>query len=210
MGVYLGNAQLSSHNINMLGGIVDPLKPIITKHDPARIDNFVFRLHYRVSVAFLLVCMALVTTTQYFGDPIKCIADGVPLTPGDDHDVVYHKYYQWVVFFLFFQATLFYIPRLIWKHSEGGLMKELVGDITSPRMPFQTEERKEQLERIKKYFKQDLRTHGGYAINFFLCEILALFNVVGMIYFTDRFLGHQFTTYGWDVVSVASMDPGHH
>ena len=58
-------------------------------------------------------------------------------------------------------------------------MKELVGDITSPRMPFQvgyfeilfansdqsgsfqTEERKEQLERIKKYFKQDLRTHGS-------------------------------------------------
>ena len=34
----------------------------------------------------------------------------------------------------------------------------------------------------------------GYAINFFLCEILALFNVIGMIYFTDRFLGHQFTT----------------
>ena len=34
----------------------------------------------------------------------------------------------------------------------------------------------------------------GYAINFFLCEILALFNVIGMIYFTDRFLGNQFTT----------------
>merc|ERR1712241_961956 len=130
-----------------------------------------------------------------------------PVPPGEDHDIVYHKYYQWVVFFLFLRACLFYIPRLVWKHSEGGLMKELVGDITSPRMPFQTEERKEQLERIKKYFKQDLRTHGGYAINFFLCEILALFNVVGMIYFTDRFLGHQFTTYGWDVVSVASMDP---
>merc|ERR1712241_1295808 len=130
-----------------------------------------------------------------------------PLKPGEEGDVVYHKYYQWVVFFLFLQAPLFYIPRIIWKHSEGGLMKELVGDITSPRMPFQTEERKEQLDRIKKYFKQDLRTHGGYAINFFLCEILALFNIVGMIYFTDRFLGYQFTTYGWDVVSVASMDP---
>ena len=37
-------------------------------------------------------------------------------------------------------------------------------------------------------------TCSGYAIKFFLCEILALFNVIGMIYFTDRFLGHQFTT----------------
>ena len=47
---------------------------------------------------------------------------------------------------------------------------------------------------IKKYFKEDLSTHGGYAINFFLCEILALINVIGQIYFTDRFLGHQFST----------------
>ena len=36
-----------------------------------------------------------------------------PLQPGEENDVVYHKYYQWVVFFLFFQATLFYIPRYL-------------------------------------------------------------------------------------------------
>ena len=39
---------------------------------------------------------------------------------------------------------------------------------------------------IKKYFKESTKSHGGYAINFFLCEILALINVVGQIYFTDR------------------------
>jgi len=60
---------------------------------------------------------------------------------------------------------------------------------------------------IKKYFKEDLRGHGGYAINFFLCEIVALVNVVGQIYFTDRFLGYQFSTYGWDVVAVTAMNP---
>merc|ERR1719179_23527 len=60
---------------------------------------------------------------------------------------------------------------------------------------------------IKMYFKEDLRTHGGYAINFFLCELLNLVNVIGQIYFTDRFLGYQFTTYGMDVVRMTSLDP---
>ena len=63
--------------------IVGPLKAYLTKVDPARIDNFVFKLHYRVSFGLLLMCMALVSTTQYFGDPIKCIADGVPGGPLD-------------------------------------------------------------------------------------------------------------------------------
>ena len=53
-----------------------------------------------------------------------------PLEPGED--VVYHKYYQWVVFVLFIQAVMFHIPRIIWKHAEGGLMKNLVGDLTNP------------------------------------------------------------------------------
>ena len=53
-----------------------------------------------------------------------------PIEPGEE--VVYHKYYQWVVFVLFLQATMFHLPRVIWKHNEGGLMKSLVGDLTNP------------------------------------------------------------------------------
>ena len=63
------------------------------------------------------------------------------------------------------------------------------------------------MDSIRRYFKEDLRSHGGYAINFFLCELLTLVNVVGQIYFTDRFLGYQFTTYGLDVVKMTTMDP---
>jgi len=72
---------------------------------------------------------------------------------------------------------------------------------------FQREEREKQVDSIRTYFKEDLRSHGGYAINFFLCELLTLVNVVGQIYFTDRFLGYQFTTYGLDVVKMTTMDP---
>jgi hypothetical protein len=32
------------------------------------------------------------------------------------------------------QAAMFHLPRLLWKHSEGGLMKMLVGNLTDPMM----------------------------------------------------------------------------
>jgi hypothetical protein len=41
-------------------------------------------------------------------------------------EVKYHKYYQWVCFVLFLQAACFYIPRYLWKASEGGKIKLLV------------------------------------------------------------------------------------
>merc|ERR1719213_323058 len=60
---------------------------------------------------------------------------------------------------------------------------------------------------IKKYFQELTKSHAGYAIKFFLCEVLALVNVVGQIYFTDKFLGNEFTTYGWDVLTVTAGNP---
>ena len=212
-----------------MDGIVGPIKAYIKKRDPATIDNFAFKLHYRVTFVVMLVCMMLVSARQFIGDPISCIADGVPggtldlycwihstfsvtsrwgklsdeygegaphqvgvnqphpgvvpVKPGDD--VVYHRYYQWVVFVLFLQASMFHLPRLIWKHCEGGLMKMLVGDLTNPLMLINKEDRMERVMFIKKYFKESSKSHGGYAMNFFLCEIFALINVICQIYFTD-------------------------
>ena len=39
---------------------------------------------------------------------------------------------------------------------------------------------------IKKYFKEEARSHGGYAVSFFLCEVLALVNVLLQMFLTDR------------------------
>eukprot|EP00092_Neocalanus_flemingeri_P000939 GFUD01000999.1.p1 GENE.GFUD01000999.1~~GFUD01000999.1.p1 ORF type:complete len:391 (+),score=69.13 GFUD01000999.1:54-1226(+) len=226
--------------------IVGPLKAYLQKSDSAVTDNLAFKLHYRATSVVLLVCMMLVSAGQFLGDPINCIADGVPggtldlycwihstfsipsrwgklkdeygegtpyeiarnnphpgiapLEPGEE--VVYHKYYQWVVFVLFIQAVMFHVPRIIWKHAEGGLMKNLVGDLTNPIYIVKKDERMDQVMNIKKYFKDATKTHGGYAIKFFLCEVLAIVNVMGQMYLTDRFLGNQFTTYGFDVLAV--------
>merc|ERR1712088_335357 len=201
----------------------------------------------------LIVSMMLVSARQYIGDPINCIAEGVPggtmdlycwihstfsvpsrwgkyqdeygkggavgpagsqphpgvapIEESEKDDIVHHKYYQWVVFFLFVQALFFYMPRLIWKSAEGGLMKMLVRDLTNPALIVNKTEREDRVAYIVKYFRTTTKTHGGYALNFFFCEVLALANVVGQIYFTDRFLGYTFTTYGWDVATLATTDP---
>merc|ERR1712141_242409 len=41
----------------------------------------------------------------------------------------YHKYYQWVAFVLFLHAVFFYIPRYLWKTSENGKIKMLLGSL---------------------------------------------------------------------------------
>jgi len=125
----------------------------------------------------------------------------------EGEEVVHHKYYQWVVFVLFLQAAMFHIPRLVWKHCEGGLMKMLVGDLTDPLMLINKADRTSRVEFIKTYFQESMKSHAGYAVKFFLCEVLALVNVIGQIYFTDMFLGYQFSSYGWDVLSVTAGNP---
>ncbi|KAI1296819.1 Innexin inx2 [Halotydeus destructor] len=45
----------------------------IIKLDSVCIDNHVFRLHYKVTVIFLITASLLVTGKEYFGDPIDCV-----------------------------------------------------------------------------------------------------------------------------------------
>jgi len=232
-----------------MDGVVGPLKEFFSKKDPASIDNFTFKLHYRATFLVLLSSMGLVSLRQYFGDPIDCIADGVPggtmnlycwihstfSIPGsfglakeeygvgnpkdagrnqphpgvgpESEEDVHHKYYQWVVFILFIQASMFHLPRILWKHSEGGLMAKLVGNLTDPLMVIDKAERRDRIQFIKKYFNDSMKTHGQYAAKFFLCEILCLVNVIGQMYLTDKFLGGTFMTYGSDVLAMTFNDP---
>ena len=60
---------------------------------------------------------------------------------------------------------------------------------------------------LVNYFTDNRNNHDFYAFRFFFCELLNFVNVVGQIYFTDFFLGGEFTTYGSDVIAMSEMEP---
>jgi len=124
---------------------------------------------------------------------------------GDNDEVKYHKYYQWVCFMLFFQAILFYIPRYLWKVWEAGKLKMLVQDLNMPIVDPDTKKRR--IGVLLEYFDPERRNnHNLYAAKFFLCELLNFVNVVSQIFFVDFFLGGEFLTYGTDVLRMTELD----
>lgn len=44
----------------------------LVKIEQIRTDNNVFRMHYKLTVIMLIVFSVLLTSKQYFGDPIEC------------------------------------------------------------------------------------------------------------------------------------------
>jgi len=122
----------------------------------------------------------------------------------DGEEVKYHKYYQWVAFVLFLQAAMFYIPRYLWDSSEGGKIKMLVQGLQDPMISAQ--DKKGQIDTVVTYFGLNRGTHGMYALRFFGVELLNFIHVIVQIYFTDFFLGYEFTTYGTDVLAYTNEE----
>jgi len=118
----------------------------------------------------------------------------------------HHKYYQWVVFVLVFQAGCFYLPRLLWKTAEGGVMKLLTAGLTDIDSFMNQDNRKEGVQLIASYYNVTPSRRGTYFMKFVFCEFLNFVNVVVQIYFTDMFLGYQFTKFGRDVFAVSEQD----
>lgn len=83
-----------------------------------------------------------------------------------------HYYY---VFFT--QAILFYTPRWLWKHWEGGKIRALMMDLD---VAICTDAEKKQKKKILlDYLWENLRYHNWWTYRYYLCETMALMNVVG-------------------------------
>jgi len=217
----------------------DELKNFL-KFDHCKIDNSVFRLHYKGTVLIMACASLLATTGQYIGDPIDCMVTDIPgdmmdtycwihstfsvparwvgkqgvdmphpgISPTADlqegQEVKYHKWYQWVAFFLFLEVLFFYLPRYIWKSAESGKVKMLIGDLKDPLLDDGAKE--SQINEIVKYFRLHRGTHSLYAMRFFAMEIVNFVNVIGQIYFIDFFLDGEFLKYGTDVFHFTGLE----
>ncbi|KPM07189.1 innexin shaking-B-like protein [Sarcoptes scabiei] len=191
----------------------------LLKTSRIRIDNTVFQLHYSITVIILLSFCIIISTKQYVGDPIDCVrSDSVSQSVGvevpypgvdwesDQNEFRYHRYYQWVGFVLFFQSTLFYIPRWLWKMWEGGKIQALMMDLDVGVCS--EHEKKQKKKLLVDYLFNSRGHHNWYAGRYFFCELLALANVIFQIYALDRFFDGEFLTYGLQVIEFSQMDQG--
>lgn len=124
----------------------------------------------------------------------------------EDGDEIRHAWYQWVVFVLFFQAILCYIPHFLWKSWEGGKLSLLLQNLDQKSLDTDPETTKDRRSVIVNYMLRNLRTHNIYVYKFIFCEFLNLVNIIGQMYLMDAFFGGQFTTYGSDVIKVTGMN----
>lgn len=75
---------------------------------------------------------------------------------------------------------LFYAPRWLWKSWEGGKIRALMMDLD---VAVCTEiEKKTKKKLILDYLWENLRYHNWWAYRYYLCEALALVNVIGNYY----------------------------
>ena len=121
-------------------------------------------------------------------------------------DEIRHSWYQWVVFVLFLQAILCYIPHAMWKSWEGGKLSLLLQNLGENTLNNGSESTKERRSVIVRYILRNIRTHNVYVYKFIFCEFLNLVNIIGQIFLMDLFFGGQFTTYGLEVLSIANTD----
>ncbi|KAK7076167.1 hypothetical protein SK128_021371 [Halocaridina rubra] len=116
----------------------------------------------------------------------------------------FHNYYQWVVFFLFFQAALCYIPKFIWNNAEGGLMETIAKGLQP--VLYKEDDVSARKNVIIEYIVKHIRMHNAYVFKYWLCELLSFVNIVGQLFLIDKFLGNAFLTYGPRVVEYTEMD----
>ena len=99
---------------------------------------------------------------------------------------------------------MFYIPHWLWKTYEGGCLQKITGGLRGRTLD--VEQRKSQVEILVKYVKETMKLNKWYASVFILCDFLNFINVVGQMFFINKFLGGVFMDYGTKVLYFSDME----
>ena len=127
-----------------------------------------------------------------------------PYDPQDPtEEIVVKAYYQWVPFMLFLQACMFYGPHLLYKLAEGGKVRNILGSIHL--FVLDKEKRSGAVGDLAKYFAETQGIHNSWGVGILLTKTVYLANVVAQIFFTNMFLGYEFTRYGAQVSSFLEI-----
>ncbi|KAI1289636.1 Innexin inx2 [Halotydeus destructor] len=117
---------------------------------------------------------------------------------------IYHAYYQWVCFVLFFQSVLFYIPHYLWKAIEGGRTRILMLGLNNPIM--HKTDKDKNIEILTQYLMKNMGHHNKSFAFYSFTEVLNFLNVLLQMHMIDRFLGGEFSRYGWEVLQFTEWD----
>lgn len=126
-----------------------------------------------------------------------------PYHPRDDY-VEIKAYYQWVPFVLFLQAMMFYVPHIIYKYFEGGKIRLIITGLN--QWILDDEDRHSKEAELAKYMIGTAGTHTSWCLGVIFAKSLYLVNVIFQIFFTDLFLGYEFSIYGVNAASFLERD----
>ncbi|XP_022919622.2 innexin shaking-B isoform X1 [Onthophagus taurus] len=175
----------------------NPIDCVHTKDIPEDVLNTYCWIHstYTMMEAFL--------KRPGYQVPYPGIENSFQKSPGRNQ-IKQVKYYQWVAFMLFFQAILFYTPRWLWKSWEGGKIHALMMDLD---IGICSETEKKLKKRLMlDYLCENFRYHNWWAYKYFICEFLALVNVIGQMFLMNRFFDGAFLTFGIKVIKFMDAD----
>ncbi|GIY88759.1 innexin shaking-B [Caerostris darwini] len=205
---------------------------------PRSTESFVFFLHYRVTFLLLMFACLLVSSKQFVGDRIRCLAGpygdistalldaycwaastysvssayfkevGIEVPhPGigeseNTSEYTYRNYYQYIHLVLFFQALLFYFPHMIWKNADNYMNNfyssiEASKTTTSSQDTKAEKETESQFDLAATYIEDRWGTHLLYGLQYILCEVLSIINLIVQSYLVDVFLGGEFLGLGY-------------
>lgn len=213
----------------MLAAIRTPLTELVQVHTIS-VDNYIFRLHYRVTLAFLSICSIVVAPGTLFGEAIDCMFENIPwkslnnwcITNGTfsveadpknegkpenvfssydaKEDILRYHNYYRWVCLCLTIQALLFYVPHYIWKTLEG--GKLIAYSSGLESPVLSKTCvKENLEPLVKYIYKTLHTHKSYAYKYFACELLNLINITGQIIYLNVFLGKDFALYGINVLT---------